>query len=74
MCLVWHPRVLSEFREEMPRYWGRRWKANTTIRRLRMVLLHRPGREFQKRRLAHTLQPHGSSLEALRMAHRPDLK
>ena len=41
-----HPQVLSEFEEEMPKYWGKRWKANTTIGKLRTVLLHRPGKEF----------------------------
>jgi len=69
----WHPQVLSDFEEEMPRYWGRRWKANTTIGRLRMVLLHRPGKEFLTVGKPTPWPPNGSSLEAWRMPFKPDL-
>ena len=41
-----HPQILSEFEDEMPKIWGKKWKANTTIGKLRTVLLHRPGKEF----------------------------
>ena len=41
-----HPQILSDFEEEMPSYWGSSWKSNTTIGKLRTVLVHRPGKEF----------------------------
>jgi hypothetical protein len=41
--MKYHPQVLSEFEDEMPKLWGKRWKANTTIGKLQTVLLHRPG-------------------------------
>ena len=73
MYYKWHPQVLSEFEDEMPKYWGRRWKANTTVGKLRTVLVHRPGREFLSVGKPTPWPPHGDSLEAWRMPHRPDL-
>ena len=70
----WHPQVLSDFEEEMPKYWGRRWKANTTIGKLRMVLVHRPGVEFLSVGKPTPWPPHGDSLEAWRMTFKPDLE
>jgi len=73
MYYKWHPQVLSEFEDEMPKYWGQRWKANTTVGKLRTVLVHRPGREFLSVGKPTPWPPHGDSLEAWRMPHRPDL-
>jgi hypothetical protein len=70
----WHPQVLSDFVEEMPKYWGRRWKANTTIGKLRMVLVHRPGEEFLSVGKPTPWPPHEDSLEAWRMTFKPDLE
>ena len=69
-----HPQVLSEFEQEMPKYWGRRWKANTTIGKLRTVLLHRPGNEFLSVGTPTTWPPYESSWAAWRMTEKPDLK
>ncbi len=69
-----HPQVLSDFEEEMPKYWGGRWKANTTIGKLRTVLLHRPGREFLTVGQPTPWPPYESSLDAWRMPHKPDLE
>ncbi|UCH58108.1 MAG: hypothetical protein JSV18_04235 [Candidatus Bathyarchaeota archaeon] len=69
-----HPQVLSDFEEEMERYWGRRWKANTNVGKLRVVLLHRPGREFLSVGKPTPWPPHDSSLGAWRMAYKPDLE
>ena len=38
-----HPQVLSCFEDDMVKVWGRKWKANTNVGKLRVVLLHRPG-------------------------------
>jgi N-dimethylarginine dimethylaminohydrolase len=73
MYKTYHPQILSEFEEEMPKYWGRRWKANTTIGKLRMVLLHRPGKEFLSVGKSTPWPPHGDSLAAWRMSFKPDL-
>jgi N-dimethylarginine dimethylaminohydrolase len=73
MYQKYHPQVLSDFEDEMPKYWGRRWKANTTVGKLRMVLLHRPGREFLTVGKPTPWQPHLNSLAAWRMSFKPDL-
>jgi N-dimethylarginine dimethylaminohydrolase len=57
----------------MPKYWGRKWKANTTIGKLRTVLLHRPGPEFLSVGNKTPWPPHGDSLAAWRMTFKPDL-
>ena len=69
----WHPQVLNDFEDELERWWGRRWKANTTIGRLRMILLHRPGKEFLSIGKPTPWPPHDSTLGAWRMSWRPDL-
>jgi N-dimethylarginine dimethylaminohydrolase len=68
-----HPQVLSEFEEEMPKLWGGRWKANTTVGKLRTVLLHRPGKEFLTVGRKTPWPPHEASLAAWRMTSKPDL-
>ncbi len=45
--LKYHPQILSDFGEEMKKVWGREWKSNTNVGKLRVVLLHRPGKEFE---------------------------
>ena len=45
--MKYHPQVLSDFGDEMDKVWGKKWKANTNVGKLRMVLLHRPGPEFE---------------------------
>jgi len=69
-----HPQVLSEFEDEMPKYWGGRWKANTTVGKLRTVLLHRPGREFLSVGNPTPWPPHESSWDAWRMTEKPNLE
>jgi len=68
-----HPQVLSEFEDEMPRLWGGKWKANTTIGKLRTVLLHRPGKEFLTVGKKTPWPPHEASLAAWRMTFKPNL-
>ncbi|MFB0558521.1 MAG: hypothetical protein ACETVY_05325 [Candidatus Bathyarchaeia archaeon] len=68
-----HPQVLSDYSDELERYWGRKWKANTNVGKLRMVLLHRPGREFLSVGKPTPWPPHDSSLAAWRMSFKPDL-
>jgi N-dimethylarginine dimethylaminohydrolase len=65
--------MLSNFEEEMPRYWGRNWKANTTIGKLRMVLLHRPGKEFNSIGKPTPWAPHKTSFEAWGLYEKPNL-
>ena len=67
-----HPQVLSNFEDEMPKLWGKKWKANTTIGKLRVVLLHRPGKEFLSVGKPTPWPPHDSSLGAWRMTWIPD--
>jgi len=71
--LKYHPQILCDFEDEMERYWGRKWKANTNIGKLRMVLLHRPGKEFLSIGKPTPWAPHDSSLGAWRMSFKPDL-
>lgn len=66
-----HPQVLSNFEEEMPKLWGKKWKANTTIGKLRVVLLHRPGKEFLSVGKPTPWPPHDDSLGAWRMSWKP---
>ena len=68
-----HPQVLADFEDEMPKYWGRKWKANTNVGKLRMVLVHRPGNEFLSVGKPTPWPPHGTSLGAWRMSFKPDL-
>lgn len=71
--LKYHPQILCDFEDEMERYWGHKWKANTNIGKLRMVLLHRPGKEFLSIGKPTPWAPHESSLGAWRMSFKPDL-
>ena len=54
-------------------WWGRPWKANTTVGKLRMVLLHRPGNEFLGVGKPTPWPPHNDSIAAWRMTFMPDL-
>ena len=47
MYLSDHPQIPTSFEEEIREYWGRDWKCNTEIGRLRMVMMHRPGEEIK---------------------------
>jgi len=69
--MKYHPQVLSEFEDEMEKLWGKKWKANTTIGKLRTVLLHRPGKEFLSVGKPTPWAPHDSSLAAWRMSYKP---
>lgn len=71
--LKYHPQILSNFEDEIEKYWGRKWKANTTIGKLRMVLLHRPGKEFLSVGKPTPWPPHASSLAAWRMSEKPNV-
>jgi N-dimethylarginine dimethylaminohydrolase len=68
-----HPQVLSSFEDEMPKYWGENWKANTTVGKLRTALLHKPGEEFTQVGEETPWPPDESSLAAWRMTEDPDL-
>ena len=73
MYQKYHPQVLADFEDEMPKYWGRKWKANTNVGKLRMVLVHRPGKEFLSVGNPTPWPPHDKSLGAWRMSFKPDL-
>ena len=66
--------MLTDFEEDMPRYWGRKWKANTSIGKLRMVMLHKPGKEFLSVGKPTPWPPHETSLEAWGMHEKPNLE
>jgi len=68
-----HPQVLSNFDKDMPKYWGSNWKANTTIGKLRTVLVHCPGLEFLSIGKKTPWSPYESSLDAWRMTEKPNL-
>ena len=68
-----HPQVLSQFEDEMPKIWGRKWKANTTIGKLNTVLLHRPGKEFLSVGNPTPWAPYEDSWRAWRMMEKPNL-
>ncbi|SDX74451.1 dimethylarginine dimethylaminohydrolase family protein [Halopenitus persicus] len=68
-----HPQVLSDFEDEMPELWGEKWKANTTVGKLRTALLHKPGEEMLQVGEETPWEPHESSLAAWRMREQPDL-
>ena len=68
-----HPQVHTTFEEDMPKFWGGKWKANTTIGKLRTVLVHRPGKEFLSVGKKTPWPPYESSLAAWRMTFKPDL-
>ncbi|TRO51356.1 hypothetical protein E2P71_09215 [Candidatus Bathyarchaeota archaeon] len=72
--LKYHPQVLSNFGDEMEKVWGRKWKANTNVGKLRMVLLHKPGPEFETIGQKTPFPPYESHLPAWRMAERIPLK
>ena len=72
MYMKYHPQIYSSFEEEMPKYWGKKWKANTTIGKLRTVLLHRPGKEFLSVGKPTPWPPHSSDLGAWRMSWKPE--
>jgi hypothetical protein len=66
--LKYHPQVLSDFEDEMEQYWSRKWKANTNVGKLRMVLLHRLDKEFLSIGKPTPWDPHDTSLGAWRMS------
>ncbi len=68
-----HPQVLIGFEDDMVKVWGRRWKANTNVGKLRVVLLHRPGPEFQQVGNPTPWPPHEDSLAAWRMSEKMSL-
>jgi N-dimethylarginine dimethylaminohydrolase len=72
--IQYHPQVFSNFEEELEKNWGRKWKANTNVGKLRMVLLHRPGSEFLQIGTPTPWPPHGTSLPHWRMSEKIELK
>jgi N-dimethylarginine dimethylaminohydrolase len=74
MYFRFHLQVLSNFEDEMPKYWGSKWKANSSIGKLRTVLLHKPGQEFLSVGKTTPWPPHQSTLSAWRMPHKPNLE
>jgi len=68
-----HPQVLSCFEDDMVKVWGRRWKANTNVGKLRVALLHRPGSEFLQVGKPTPWPPHEDSLVAWRMSEKMSL-
>jgi N-dimethylarginine dimethylaminohydrolase len=71
--LTMYPQILSDFGDEVETYWGRKWSANSCIGKLRMIMLHRPGKEFLSVGKPTPWPPHDSSLAAWRMTFKPDL-
>jgi N-dimethylarginine dimethylaminohydrolase len=61
----WHPKLKTRFEDEVEKYWGRCWGANTEIGRLRTVLLHKPGEAI------NSIKP---PFEAWRYTEKPNLK
>jgi N-dimethylarginine dimethylaminohydrolase len=72
--LKFHPQVLSDFEDEMEKLWGKKWKANTNVGKLKMVLLHRPGPEFESIGKKTPFPPFLSHLPAWRMAEKIPLE
>lgn len=68
--LMYHPQVLSNFGDEMEMVWGRKWKANTNVGKLKMVLLHKPGLEHETIGQKTPFPPYKSHLPAWRMAEK----
>jgi N-dimethylarginine dimethylaminohydrolase len=68
-----HPQVLTGFEDDMVKVWGRKWKANTNVGKLRVVLLHRPGPEFLQVSNPTPWPPHEDSLIAWRMSEKMSL-
>jgi N-dimethylarginine dimethylaminohydrolase len=68
-----HPQVLSSFEDDMVKVWGRKWKANTNVGKLRVVLLHHPGPEFLQVGKPTPWPPHEDSLIAWRMSEKMSL-
>ena len=69
-----HPQVYSHFEDEMPKIWGKKWKANTNVGKLRCILLHKPGEEFNQIGNPTPWEPHGTSLAHWRMAEKIPLE
>ena len=67
------PQIVTDLEEDMEKYWGRKWKANTNVGKLRMVLLHRPGKECLSVGQPTPWPPYLNSLGAWRMAFKPNL-
>ena len=72
--LKYHPQVLSDFGDEMESVWGKKWKANTNVGKLKMVLVHRPGPEFETVGQKTPFPPYESHLPAWRMASKIPLE
>ncbi len=68
--LKYHPQVLIDFGDEIEKVWGKKWKANTNVGKLRMVMVHRPGHEFETIGQRTPFPPHDSHLPVWRMAER----
>ena len=68
--IKYHPQVLSDFGDEMEKVWGRKWKANTNVGKLRMVMVHRPGPEFETIGQKTPFPPYESHLPAWRMSEK----
>ena len=66
--LTYHPQVLTGFEDDMEWVWGRKWKANTNVGKLRVVMLHRPGKEFLSVGKPTPWPSHGTSLPEWRMS------
>jgi len=69
-----HPQVLSGLENDMEWVWGRRWKANTNVGKLRVVLLHRPGKEFLTVGKPTPWAPHGRGLPEWRVSEKMRLE
>ena len=73
MLQKYHPQIVSDFDNELEKWWGRKWKANNPTGKLRMVLLHRPGKEFLSVGQPTPWAPHEKHLGAWRQAEIPNL-
>lgn len=71
--IKYHPQLTNSFEDDLEKIWGRKWKANTNIGKLRMVMLHRPGPEFQQVGKPTPWAPHGTSLPHWRVSEKMDL-
>lgn len=65
MYQEYHPQIVTSFEAEVKEFWGKEWKCNTEIGRLRMVMMHRPGEEIKS-----VTPPYGK----WRCLDKPDLK
>lgn len=71
--IKYHPQLTNSFEDDLEKIWGRKWKANTNVGKLRMVMLHRPGPEFQQVGKPTPWAPHGTSLPHWRVSEKMDL-